>query len=351
MKKVVADLDWMSSFSQPLKLVQATWQTFGDTRETALAENSSEVGMRTRTACTSAGFAFVTRDEFENLLPARPFCTDGDYSAMSRQSRHEAADRRMIQPNATNLIRWLTFDIDRAAAWYAWEEGRLPYPNFIAVNQDNGHAHIAYELAAPVSVSSNSSHDAVQFLEAVQRGFTRRLRADRGYAGFLCKNPVHPHWLTDWQSGRPYELHVLNEALDPADRRKATTEPPTGFGRNCAIFDLLREASYRQVLIFKKAGKTEAEFRKFLENVSVDVNRKFNVPLYLQELSQIAKSVAKWSWTRFSPERFSAIQSARGKKAWSKTETLSKSKPWEAEGISRRTWFKRRCTKSISDIQ
>jgi hypothetical protein len=86
---------------------------------------------------------------------------------------------------------------------------------------------------------------------------------------------------------------------------------------------------------------------EFLTGAATVINSQFRVPLNRLEVSSIAQSVARWVWQRFTVAKFSAIQSARVKKRWSKVETLESKKPWEQQGISRRTWFKRRKEQAV----
>ena len=61
-------------------------------------------------------------------------------------------------------------------------------------------------------------------------------------------------------------------------------------------------------------------------------------------LVHIAQSISRWTWSHFSPGRFSAIQSERGQRAGQvrRAGSLEEMKPWEKEGISRRTWYRQR---------
>ncbi|WP_276324646.1 primase C-terminal domain-containing protein [Rhodomicrobium udaipurense] len=118
-------------------------------------------------------------------------------------------------------------------------------------------------------------------------------------------------------------------------------------GRNCTVFDDLRVYAYRAVLEFKRCN----DFRGFLQRLVAVANDLRRNPTFIASLPEIearaiARSIARWTWKRFSVERFAGIQRARGKrgneKRWADHVPLDVSRPWEAEGISRRTWFRRR---------
>ncbi len=284
------------------------------------------------------------KSRFAEMLPDRPFCCD-HFPDMRRRDRDEATQKRHIQPNSDFRWSWMVFDLDHPDSWFEPERRGLPSPNFYAVNRKNGHAHIGYLLTVPVGCSAKSHREPVRLFEDVERGFARRLGADPAYNGLICKNPLHSAWETDWAASGTYDLLRLNDYLDRKDKLKVAA--PSSIGRNCAVFDAIRKVGYRQVLKFKKDGRSLNDFATYLSGLAVSVNAEFPFPLWQVELNGIVKSVARWIWDEFTLARFSRIQSKRGKLAWSKTDTLAKSKPWEAEGIGRRAWEIRR-KKSIS---
>ena len=55
-----------------------------------------------------------------------------------------------------------------------------------------------------------------------------------------------------------------------------------------------------------------------------------------------------WTWERFTPERFAEIQRERGRAGGVASGTVraagsfEHAKPWEREGVSRATWYRRR---------
>lgn len=248
-----------------------------------------------------------------------------------------------LQPNPEAMRQWLIFDVDNAGAWHLPEERGLPVPTYTAINRANGHAHIAYLLEAPVSLTEKSRQSPIRFLLDVERAFTRRLGADTGYGGHTTRNPLHPNHLTDWQSCRPWRLDELNDVLDKGDKVFLENSPSTtGTGRNVAIFDVVRTHAYRAVIKFKKTGRQECEFRDYLMEICHDVNRNYgNQGLGISELWNIARSVARWTWRKFTLEKFSATQSVRGSKPWSRQGTLTSLQPWVAQGISRATFYRR----------
>lgn len=86
-------------------------------------------------------------------------------------------------------------------------------------------------------------------------------------------------------------------------------------GRNVQVFNEVRTIAYREVRSFKRNGATIELFCDRLERIAAGVNLEFAAPLPPRELRSTARSIAKWVWSRFSENRFSEIQSARGEKS------------------------------------
>ena len=85
-------------------------------------------------------------------------------------------------------------------------------------------------------------------------------------------------------------------------------------------------------------------------------NGDFENPIDGRECYHVAKSVARWTWNKFdiaaSDARHAAriaathtseIQAERGRKSGEarRAGSITEAKPWEAEGISRATWYRR----------
>jgi hypothetical protein len=91
--------------------------------------------------------------------------------------------------------------VDTPAAYFAAYDGNVAEPNVISVNPRNGHAHVSYCLTVPVLRQEQSK--SYKFLQAVKRGYTRRLEADTAYCGLIVKNPLHDMWRTSWHKSEP----------------------------------------------------------------------------------------------------------------------------------------------------
>ena len=134
----------------------------------------------------------------------------------------------------------------------------------------------------------------------------------------------------------------LSDWLFPEDMQPDfTVETTVGAGRNCTVFDELRAIAYREVREFKRTGSLDT-FRARLERVAIGTNMQFPEALKLNEVRAIAKSVANWTWRRFSNEKFSALQRHRINIRWADHVSAEKTRPWEVEGISRATWYRQK---------
>ena len=303
----------------------------------------SKNSIQTREARLGLGL----RQAFPSLIPDKPYCADSLSDGLAIRERKSALRCRLVQFNGPATFSWLLHDIDHAGAHFAHRDANVPEPNVIAINPENGHGHSAVLLAAPVARHSASRLKPLQFYAAVERGIGRRIDADRQYSGLIVKNPLHADWRVEWRREEPYTLAELADWLFYEDMRPQPAAQMTfGAGRNCTIFDELRTIAYREVREFKHTGQSEEAFRARLERVALGINLQFPVALKLGEVRAIAKSVAKWTWRRFSREKFSARQALLGARRaaqmWAGHVSAESTKPWLGEGVSRATWYRRR---------
>src|SRR5262249_27371981 len=147
----------------------------------------------------NTGCASGLWQQFPDLIPAKPYCTDFLEDGLRIKSKAAALRHRHIQLNGPSSFRWMQHDIDRPDAYFAHRDAYLPPPNVIAINPENGHGHSAILLANPVARHSASRIAPLRLFAAVERGVARRLGADRQYTGLICKNPMHRDWRVEWR--------------------------------------------------------------------------------------------------------------------------------------------------------
>ena len=243
---------------------------------------------------------------FVNNLPKKPYCSDDLSNGLMIRSADTAVRYRHIQPNHPNSKLWLLFDIDRATGpEELTDELLLPAPTFWVQNPENSHAHALYALETPIHMNADSSQAAIRFAAAVDVALSEKMQADPGYSGLICKNPLHEHWRT-YAMGGSYDLTELSEYVDLqpfGDRRRNL--PGVGLGRNCTLFDRLRNWSYKAI------RQGWPEYDRWLVAVEERAGAYNNFTyqgksarLDSREVYHIAKSVAGWTFRNFSPQGF-----------------------------------------------
>jgi hypothetical protein len=256
----------------------------------------------------------VQLELFRRCLPAKPYCTDDLQLGLRIRPAIEAMKRRYIQPNSPWDLRWLVYDIDRPTAVYDWEDARAPAPNIMVLNRDNYRAHFLYGLEAPVYKQPEARQGPLRYAGAIDAALSLKLEADPGYAGLVCKNPLHKHWEVKVYERNSYDLDWLAEYLDLSpyqDKRRHL--PPVGLGRNCTLFEVTRRWAYRRI---REEGWKEAGFIEAVTGYAGKYNAgRFPVPLPFAEVKATGKSVGKWVYRKMSPQGFRAWGDARRAKS------------------------------------
>ncbi|KAI2693093.1 replication initiation protein [Pseudomonas sp. TNT3] len=287
--------------------------------------------------------ALSAAELFQKRLTRRPYCSnDLSIEGLYRLPLSYALSRKLIQPNGTNLISNLVFDIDRLGGALDWSDRNAPPPNMTVMNPVNGHAHLIYLLAAPVPVSDAARVKPARYLAAIQEGLRRALDADKGYSGLIVKNPAHQHWATRQWADAPYQLDDLTDYIDlpspAAMRRRSKQVNYAGLGRNCTVFEIVRKQAYSAVRDYWRPGGATAFAASILNLVLVANHTDIGNPMQERECRAIARSISTWTWRRFTPSEFRTVQSARGKQkgAATRAQLLPKAKAMAAEGRSLR---------------
>ena len=215
-------------------------------------------------------------------------------------------------------------------------------PNWIVTNKKNQHSHVAYTLADPVLLHPSANIVPLEYLADVEKKLIVALDGDPAYSGALARNPiVKPRWRTQslWFRKEPWTLEELDNAATwalPEDWKPATATPGA-VGRNCAMFEGL----------MAWAGREAHRFESILMQAKA-INATFSSPLPAHEVKATVKSVAKyrrrWEANGWHSPQWIRKQSARGKMSGAARKPGSNEAlmPWDDEGISRRTWYRRR---------
>lgn len=249
-------------------------------------------------------------------VPRRPWC--GPEKNLCRvRPLATALGESYLQLNPPAHAYWLQLDIDRPEASHAWDDRNLPPPTYVVVNPESGHAQYGYALRAPVCVTDAARQKPLAFLAAVEYAYNRVLDADRAFRGPLSKNPLHRNWRL-WQPANDveYELSDLAEYVELPRAEEMRDDRINlnyaGLGRNCLLFESLRQRAYVQVKKFWHPCGQEPFHDWFLKEAEA-LNQQLPVPLRFSEMKGIARSVGRWVWKRFTPGGFRDLQAARGR--------------------------------------
>ncbi|EOV0904021.1 primase C-terminal domain-containing protein, partial [Edwardsiella piscicida] len=163
----------------------------------------------------------------------------------------------------------------------------------------------------------------------------------------ICKNPNHGYWkIAMWQP-ELYTLDWLADFLDLSAANDQEVIVDYGLGRNCIIFDKTRKWAYRAI---RRGWPEYDQWLQACYERACAYNLQFTSPLDENEVKSIAKSIAKWTFSKIDSESFneyvlrthsSDIQSERGKRSKGGGRP-SLGEPWLKLGISRRTYFRNR---------
>ena len=281
--------------------------------------------------------------KFFQDLPKKPYCTNNLSSGLVIRSKAEAIKKPYLQFNDSAFVRWLVFDIDRDNGGFAWADGPgLQKPHFAVVNPNNGHAHLWYGLKTPVCRTENARLSPLRYLASVEYSYTKWLCADPGYGGLVSKNPFHPsHKLLIF---RPlHQLYGLSDLCPEPETPPKAPELVMGLGRNCSLFDSARKWAYKAIREVRGVKDREG-FKTGLQRVLEELNSKFTSPLPESELRSIRESVYGFCirHDKEAEQAFKDRQRAKGKRSGEirRAGSIEEQKPWEIEGISRRTWYR-----------
>jgi hypothetical protein len=260
---------------------------------------------------------------FIERLPKKPYCSEGKGHALQIRAASHALKRPLIQYNRPALIAWLCFDVDTNAI-EALHASNLPTPSLVVLNKDNGRGHIYYGLTTPVCRTSAARLKPLKLAAVVEEGLRVALGADEGFAGLIGKTPHHEQWRTlEPKFEALYDLGDLAEWVDLPKKVPKRLGIRTGIGRNVELFDRLRFWSYRWLNDYKAKNNLEGWGRAVLGQCQKFNN--FAQPLPDSEVRAVAKSVAKWTWQKYTgrmdDKDFSKLQSARSAKQKRKVKT------------------------------
>jgi hypothetical protein len=238
------------------------------------------------------------RESIIRSVPAsKVWCTDGFEFGVIEQPKHVALAKKHIQINPHHAKAWMSFDVDRAGAAFAFDDLHIE-PTLTVINPINKHAHHHIRLNKPVFMADAK---AMAYYNDVRKALAFVLRADLSYSGFVTKNPLshHHHALNSLETRAiAYELHDLVEALPcsvgelvkEADRLKQK-QIESGIGRNCYLFDELRAWAYNNVRHYRE---NPSSWLYDMQAQALLMNNAHGLPLGDSELQGIVRSVGRY---------------------------------------------------------
>lgn len=241
------------------------------------------------------------------VLIEAPFlarCSD-DKTATRIRPREYSIKFPYMQVNRPGMVSWLIFDLDHPNAMI-WEDAGLPAPNLIVRNRASGHSHLYYAIP-PVCTTEKARSKPIAYMKAVYEAFAARLDADTDFhSGPVAKTPGHPWWVTHELHSSVYELGALADYVDLAVASPWGRGPQldeVSHSRHCIIFEHLRHYAYSIVNRERERG-TFSTFTRLLEAYAHNKNhfQKLGFPddLSLSSLRATVKSVARWTWDRYT---------------------------------------------------
>lgn len=275
--------------------------------------------------------------------PKKPYCSN-DKQARFIRKLDRAITFSHIQPNPPDLCAWLVFDLDREGAAFAWEDAGLPQPTWIAINPQNGHAHLCWGLKTPVRMAGEHVREApIRYLNAIKRAFCKALGADEHYAGLMTKNPFHPDWKIIWGSRPLYEMEYLAEHVELSSERKANAasalQDGHETGRNVLIFNEVRHWAYHHIKQYRK--QSFEVWQDVIHSQIEKRNAALPSPLPHNELRHIGRSISRWVWRKDAQayQKFCLTQRTRAAKA-----VKARQKARQPREEAARTFWQQGCT-------
>lgn len=247
-------------------------------------------------------------------IPPMPYATHSKSGGCYREKKAVAiANFEYIQLNPSTNIQTIVLDCDNNINLLDWSV--LPCPNLVVMHKDkrNFKTHLFYVLAKAVPLNSLQTEKQKTLLTIVKKGLTEKLEADPAFGGLLSKNPFCGAWVARVFRQEPYTLKELRSYIDDDNANEILkakkAQKSEGFrqwfaevGRNCELFETLRFWAYSQVHFYH--GKSfDAFISACLEHATTLNNKSFKEPLGYREVQDVAKKIARWTWSHLTAQQ------------------------------------------------
>ena len=221
----------------------------------------------------------------------------------------------------------------------------------MTANFQGGKSHIVFELEEPIYKTNASKQKIIAFAHAIIMRLQELFDADIGYSGTITKNPISPNWRVTELRKEPYSLYELAEKIDlprkDYSKQKISVDEAIGLGRNCYVFYTACPFAYQEIRAYR--GKTYSQWEMVMIDHCVSLNENLSEPMTYREVRCIAKSISRFCWKNdaYCYQEFIDRQRRKGAIGGKKSKRTAKidsdrsTKPWEAMGISRATYYRR----------
>jgi len=251
----------------------------------------------------------------------------------------------IIQINHRDSAHAIILDIDYKMSLR--DINRLP-GNLAVVNPSNGHLHLIIMLEKWVRKDGGKAH---AFLNIITKRLTALLKADTGYSGFLAKNPFHDAWDVVTIREKLWTVQELRDLLDglgsEGSKNMFSKRSSTGFIDPSSVLEGARNDT-----LFRMCRRQACIGHQDITGFAIRYNAALPTPLPQREAIGVSRSVEKWALKNRVLESFRARQKKLAHRKWDRIiprindewriRTASRERPWEAEGLSRAAWYRRR---------
>ena len=331
------------------------------------------------------------RDAHTRPLVSRGKQRDGSFPGSHRVPAHEAWSFPSLELRTGNSWPCIILDCDGQEGTERLIDAihfdrTIPEPSWSTTRLSSGGTHAVWCLVRPVHRGEQARQKPLVLFSRVVEYMAEAVGADAGYAGVLSHNPMArahgPDLRTKWGRREPYPLKELAEIIPLGWR--VPKVPLTAVGRNCTLF----------LALCRWAG-SPANLSYDVLPAALAANQDFDYPLEYAEVAGIARSVERYrrGWIAagrfYSDEEASAYGAEGGRRsgrarrkrtaerdaavveavasgaslaavadAYGLTDKGTRwiverdaplllvrdegLKPWQLEGISRATWYRRR---------
>ena len=293
-------------------------------------------------------------EHLTRYLPKKPWCTNEKGTALLVRPKEIAINYKYIQLNSPFYQKYLILDLDyeHSLAEILFSRVGIPLPNFVTANFQGGRSHIVFELEEPIYKTNASKQKIIAFAHAIIMRLQELFDADIGYSGTITKNPISPNWRVTELRKKPYSLYELAEKIDlprkDYSKQKISVDEAIGLGRNCYVFYTACPFAYQEIRAYR--GKTYSQWEMAMIDHCMSLNENLSEPMTYREVRCIAKSISRFCWKNdaYCYQEFIDRQKRKGSlggkksKRGAKANSERSTKPWEAMGISRRTFYNRK---------